>query len=138
MSPALLFQSLRWRLLHNALALMLARSWWRGVIIVSVCAFIWIMLFGLSWFGFHELRTRPEWRISLEGHLIERPFDLFFLALTALLTISTSIILYSSLFAGTGEPILAGDAGVLGRTHLRLQISGAAVPASAEGVRAGR
>src|SRR6266498_2780699 len=103
-SPALLFQSLRWRLMRNGLSLMLAHSWWRLVIIINVCAVILGLLFTLSWYGFHELKVR--WNIPLEQVLIERLFDVFFFTLTILLTLSTSIILYSSLFAGTESQFL--------------------------------
>src|SRR5436190_16965243 len=98
-TPALVFQNLRLRLMRNGLALLLAQSWWRAATIVYVCAFIWILLFALSWYGFYELRTRPEWKIPLEQSLIELLFDLFFLTLTIFLVFSTSIILYSSLFS---------------------------------------
>src|SRR5262249_48955811 len=97
-TPALLFQNLRWRLMPNGFSLLIANSWWRVITIVGVCAFIWSVLFALSWYGFHELKTR--WDIKIQQALIETIFDLFFFTLTILLTISTSIILYSSLFAG--------------------------------------
>lgn len=105
-TPALAFQRLRFRLIRNGLALLLAQSWWRAATIVFVCGFIWIALFGLSWFGFYELRTRPEWKIPLEQSLIELLFDLFFLTLTVFLVFSTSIILYSSLFASSESRFL--------------------------------
>jgi ABC-2 type transport system permease protein len=97
-SPALLLQNLRWTLLRNSLVILLRRSWLRVATIAYCCAFIWIMLFGLSWFGFHELRTR--WRFPLEGQVLELLFDIFFFMLTILLIFSTGIILYSGLFAG--------------------------------------
>ncbi len=103
-SPSLLFHGLRWRMTHNSLSLMLAHSWWRGAIIVWVCAFIWSLLFALSWYGFHELKTR--WDIRIQEMFIELLFDLFFFTLTILLTISTAIILYSSLFAGAETQFL--------------------------------
>ncbi len=97
-SPALLFQNLRWRLFRNSLTILLAQSWWRVVTIIFCCLVIWIFLFGLSWYGFHELRVR--WNIPLDEGLIELLFDVFFFMLTLLLIFSTGIILYSSLFAG--------------------------------------
>lgn len=103
-SPALLFRSLRWRLMRNGLSLTLAHSWWRAATIVYVCAVLWALLFALSWWGFHELKTR--WDIRIEQVLIERLFNLFFFTLTILLTLSTSIILYSSLFASTESQFL--------------------------------
>lgn len=95
--PALLFTGLRYRLMRNGLMLLLARSWWRVATILYVCAVIWGVLFTLSWYGFHELKTR--WDIKIQQMLIETVFDMFFFSLMILLTISTSIILYSSLFA---------------------------------------
>lgn len=105
-SPALLFQSLRWRLLRNSLTLLIGQSWWRLATIVYCCVIIWVFLFGLSWYGFHELHVR--WDFPLDKGLIELVFDLFFFTLTILLTFSTGIILYSSLFAGNeGQFLLA-------------------------------
>ena len=105
-SPSLLFQSLRWRLFRNSMSILLAQSWWRVVTIIYCCLVIWVFLFSLSWYGFHELRVR--WNIPLEQNLIELLFDVFFFTLTILLIFSTGIILYSSLFAGTeGQFLLA-------------------------------
>ena len=103
-SPDLLFQNLRWRLMRNGLSLMLAHSWWRLAAIIFVCAVIWVVLFLLSWYAFHELKVR--WNIPLEQNLVELIFDVFFFTLTILLTFSTCIILYSSLFAGTESQFL--------------------------------
>ncbi|MSQ95184.1 MAG: hypothetical protein EXR98_11600 [Gemmataceae bacterium] len=105
-SPALLFQALRWRVFRNSLTIVLAQSWWRVATILFSCALIWAFLFALSWYGFHELKTSPQWRIPLEGSLVERVFDAFFLTLTILLTFSTGIILYSSLFAAAESQFL--------------------------------
>jgi ABC-2 type transport system permease protein len=98
-SPALLLQNLRWRLFRNSLTILLTKSWWRAATIAYCCAIIWAFLFTLSWYGFHELKTRPEWHIPLEQNLIVLLFDVFFLTLALLLVFSTGIILYSSLFA---------------------------------------
>ena len=59
-SPALLFQDLRWRLFRNSLRLLIAQSGWRIATIIYCCLVIWVFLFGLSWYGFHQLKTRPE------------------------------------------------------------------------------
>ena len=103
-SPTLLFQSLRWRLFRNSLTILLMQSWWRVVTILYCCMIIWVFLFVLSWYGFHELRVR--WHIPLERSLIELLFDLFFFTLTILLIFSTGIILYSSLFVGAESQFL--------------------------------
>lgn len=105
-SPALLFQGLRWRLFRNSMTILLAQSWWRVATILFSCALIWAFLFALSWYGFHELKTAPQWRIPLEVSLVESIFDIFFLTLTILLTFSTGIILYSSLFAASESQFL--------------------------------
>ena len=107
-APAMLFQNLRWRLFRNSLSLLMAHSWLRLYTIAICCAFIWTFLFTLSWYGFHELNTRPEWRFQLKGNLIELVFTWFFFTLTILLIFSTGIILYSALFAGPeSEALLA-------------------------------
>src|SRR5438445_728627 len=107
-SPALLFQTLRWRLFRNSMTILLAQSWWRIATIIYCCAVIWVFLFTLSWYAFHQLKTQPTWKIPLDGYLIEYLFDAFFFTLTILLTFSTGIILYSSLFAGAeGNFLLA-------------------------------
>lgn len=105
-SPALLFQNLRWRLFRNSLTILLAQSWWRVLTILYCCAVVWGFLFALSWYGFHQLKTQPTWRVPLDGNLVEVIFDAFFLTLTVLLTFSTGIILYSSLFAATESQFL--------------------------------
>ena len=103
-SPALLFQHLRWRLFRNSMTILLSQSWWRIVTIGYVCALIWAFLFTVSWYGFHDLKTR--WNFPLEGNLLEFLFDFFFFVLTVLLIFSTGIILYSSLFAGAESQFL--------------------------------
>jgi ABC-2 type transport system permease protein len=105
-SPALVLQNLRLRLFRNSLNLLLTKSWWRAATIAYCCAIIWAFLFALSWYGFHQLKTRPEWRIPLEQNLILLLFDIFFVTLGVLLTFSTGIILYSSLFAGAETQFL--------------------------------
>ena len=97
-SHGLLFQNLRWRLMRNSLALLMVNSWLRIYTIGVCCLFIWLFLFSLSWYGFHELKTR--WSIRIDDILIERVFEWFFLTLTMLLIFSTGLILYSALFAG--------------------------------------
>src|SRR5262249_50177582 len=101
-----LFQSLRWRLFRNSMAILLAQAWWRLLTIAYCCIIIWVFLFLLSWYGFHELRVR--WSFPLDRGLIELLFDIFFLTLAILLIFSSGIILYSSLFSGMeGQFLLA-------------------------------
>jgi ABC-2 type transport system permease protein len=105
-SPTLLFQNLRWHLFRNSMTILIAQSWWRVVTIIFCCLVIWVFMFTLSWYGFHELRTRRGWEIPLEQNLIELLFDVFFFTLTVLLIFSTGIILYSSLFVGAESQFL--------------------------------
>ncbi len=104
MSPAILFQKLRFRLAGNAFSLLWNHAWWRIVIMGYCCAVLWGFLFLLSSHGFHELKTR--WNIPLQQSLIDLPFDMFFFTLTILLIFSTGLILYSSLFAGRESEFL--------------------------------
>jgi ABC-2 type transport system permease protein len=103
-SPSLFFQSLRWQLFRNSMTILLGQSWLRVATIAYCCVFVWGFLFGLSWYGFHELRTR--WSFDLEGTLIELLFDIFFFTLTILLIFSSGIILFSSLFSGPESEFL--------------------------------
>ena len=96
-SPALLFRRLRLQLLRNSLRAMMERSQLRFVTIILCSLIIWAFLFAVSWKGFHELRV--TWDVMLNGKLLALVFDFLFFALTLLLTFSTAIILYSSLFS---------------------------------------
>jgi ABC-2 type transport system permease protein len=103
-NAALLFRRLRWRLLRNSARAMMERSLLRLLTILVCSLVIWGLLFGLSWVGFHELRVR--WDVMLTGKLMLTVFDFMFLALTIMLTFSTAIILYSSLFSAPESSFL--------------------------------
>lgn len=103
-SPSLYFQQVRWHQLRNACLQMFAHSWMRLFTILLCSGVIWGMLFAASWRGFHELKTR--WDVPLDLHLIELVFDLMFFTLAMLLTFSTGIILYSSLFQSAESAFL--------------------------------
>lgn len=105
MSPALLFQSLRWRLFCNSLSLLMGQSRLRLATILYCCLVIWVLLFGISWYGFYELRTRWDF-VKLDSTLVENIFALFFGTLTVMLIFSTGIILYSALFSSTESQFL--------------------------------
>jgi len=94
---ALLFRRLRWQMLRNSIQVMMERSLVRVITILICSLVIWGLLFAVSWKGFHELRVR--WDVMLNGKLLATIFDFLFLALTIMLTFSTAIILYSSLFS---------------------------------------
>src|SRR5947209_2323681 len=104
MSPTLLFQHLRWRLLHNSMRLLMAQSLVRVLTIVAISVLIWGLIFGLTWAGLHELKTRGE--VDLDLRVMELILDLLFLTLSVMLTFSTGIILYSSLFASAESQFL--------------------------------
>jgi ABC-2 type transport system permease protein len=103
-NPALLFQTLRWRLLCNALRVMLRQSLLRIFTIVLCSVIVWGGVFVLAYFGFRELKYR--WRVPLDLEIIGGTFDLMFMVLTVLLIFSTAIILYSSLFASAETSFL--------------------------------
>jgi ABC-2 type transport system permease protein len=96
-APAQLFHRLRWWQLRNAARLLLERSLARVVTVLVCSLIIWGLLFGASWKGFHELHR--TWNVLLNGNILATLFDFMFLALTVMLTFSTAIILYSSLFS---------------------------------------
>jgi ABC-2 type transport system permease protein len=103
-SSALLFRHLRLRLLRNSLRVMMERSLLRVITILLCSLIIWGLLFIASWRGFHDLRV--TWDVMLNGKLLATLFDFLFLALTLMLTFSTAIILYSSLFASAETSFL--------------------------------
>src|SRR6516225_1217450 len=104
MHPTLLFQKLRWRLLGNSLRLLLAHSLIRVATIFACSLLIWALIFALSWTGFHELRVR--WNVDPDLRTIELVLNLLFLTLSVMLTFSTGIILYSSLFVSPESQFL--------------------------------
>jgi ABC-2 type transport system permease protein len=103
-TPTVYFQHLRWHLLRNSSLQMLKVSWLRLLTIIFCSSIIWCLLFFSSWRGFFELKTR--WEVPLDLHLIELVFDLMFFTLALLLTFSTGIILYSSLFSSAESAFL--------------------------------
>ncbi len=105
MSPALLFQALRWRLFCNSLGLLFNTSWLRPLTVLYCCLIIWALLFGLTWFAFREVKTRfPEF--ALDSNVVENTLALLFCILTMFLIFSCGIILYSGLFASTESQFL--------------------------------
>jgi ABC-2 type transport system permease protein len=102
--PTLVFQRLRWQLLRNALHLLLAHSLLRLFTIFACSILIWGLVFAMSFAGFHELRAR--WHVDLDLRIIDTVLALLFLTLSVMLTFSTGIILYSSLFASAESQFL--------------------------------
>ena len=88
-------RTLRWRLARNNLALILAGSSLRVVMIAVCSAIFWAGLFFLFFGGFQFLSKYFE---HLAGEFVEYIFGLFFLSLLTALIFSTGIILYTGLF----------------------------------------
>jgi ABC-2 type transport system permease protein len=97
------FQHLRWRLLCNNAATTVRGSPVRVIVIVACCMLIWGTLFAGSVGGFVLLQQD---RIPQRGDLVGVVLNLMFLALAILLTFSTAIILYSSLFSAAETAFL--------------------------------
>jgi ABC-2 type transport system permease protein len=104
MSPTLVFNQLRWQVLRNSMRQLMAHSLIRLITILLCSLLIWGLVFGLSWAGFRELRVR--WSVDLDLRIIELVLDMMFLTLSVMLTFSTGIILYSSLFASPESQFL--------------------------------
>ncbi len=103
--PARLLQWLRWRQLRNSMGVVFRQSAVRTLTVVLCSAFIWLSVFGLSYFGFLSLKQK-NWDFPLDGQIMVLLFNLMFLTLTVLLIFSTALILYSSLFASAETTFL--------------------------------
>src|SRR5262249_47986356 len=95
-SPRWLFHHLRWRLLRNNFRRISDHSAIRVITILLCSLAVWALVFWVSYEGFHFLNEKG---ISLRGAITGTLFDLLFLSLGVMLVFSSSIILYSSLFA---------------------------------------
>jgi ABC-2 type transport system permease protein len=95
-SQPYLFQTLRWRLVRNAGALLFANSRVRLVSIIFCSLLVAGTLFAGAYEGFDFLRVKE---FPFSGRLIGTVFDFLFLALAILLVFSGGLILYGSLFA---------------------------------------
>ena len=91
------FQKLRWRTASNGLRLLRERSLVRIITIFFCSLLVWVSLFAISYFSFHEMRV--QWKLPLNHMLLEFLLDTLFLSLMLLLIFSTGIIVYSSLFS---------------------------------------
>jgi ABC-2 type transport system permease protein len=92
----LLFQRLRWRLLRNAAGAMTHYRSMRLATIALCSLLVWGAVFAISVEAFAFLRTKD---LLIGGTIIGMVLDFLFLFLAVMLTVSTGIILYSSLFA---------------------------------------
>ncbi len=89
------FRKLRVMQSHNALRQLLATNPVRILTILGTSLFLASFVFGLSYFGFHELEDN---RVPFKGLIVSGLFDVLFLTLGSMLLLSTGIILYASLF----------------------------------------
>jgi ABC-2 type transport system permease protein len=99
LEPSALLGRLAWRLFRNGLGITLRQSTVRIVMISALSSVIWLFVFFVGLEGFAFLQT--QWPLS--GDMLGSLFDMMFFALGILLTFSTGIMLYTSLFTGA-EP----------------------------------
>jgi ABC-2 type transport system permease protein len=100
----MLFQRLRWRLLHNAWRALVGQSMVRPLTILLCSAVVWAFVFGVSLAGFQFLRddVKLNPRLEIFGLLL----DTLFFALGVLLLFSSGLILYGSLFTAAETAFL--------------------------------
>lgn len=96
-----IFQKLRGRLLRNGIRQILQRSLRLTTILVSSLV-IWVFVFAVGLAGFAAVQVQ----VPLTGEIVGTLFDLLFLALAVMLTFSSAIILYSSLFTSSEAAFL--------------------------------
>lgn len=113
-NEARVLQDLRWRMFRNSLDVMLRQSFIRVFTILLCCLVIWGTLFIISYYGFMELRT--QWKLSLKETPIAILFNASFVVLSILLTFSTGIILFSSLYGSREGTFLLSSP--LGEDHI--------------------
>src|SRR5262249_32681068 len=92
-TPPLLFQRLRGRLLTNSGRVLLRASGLRVFTILVFSVLVWGCVFAASWSGLQFMRVRGMPAALLED-IIGTLLDLFFLSLTLMLVFSGGIILY--------------------------------------------
>jgi ABC-2 type transport system permease protein len=100
---ALLFLSLRRRLLRNGLHSLLGSSAVRPLTILLCSVVVWAFVFGVSLEGFTFLKLQ---KLAPTDRLVGIILDLMFLSLGVLLVFSTGLILYGSLFASAETAFL--------------------------------
>lgn len=96
---AQVFQKIRLRMMWTTLRQVLAESRFRAVVVTCVSLIFWVGLFVLFAEGFLFLRTALD-NAALRVQTVQAVYNVFFLALTAMLTLSAAIIAYGNLFRG--------------------------------------
>lgn len=94
-----LFQRVRWRMIRTSLRQMLAESRFRAAVVTIVSLIFWVGLFVLFSEGFVFLRSALD-NGALRAQTVQAIYNVFFLALTVMLTLSSAIISYGNLFRG--------------------------------------
>lgn len=92
---AKVFRRLRTTLLRNSLRVALQSGRVRVFTMVGTSALVAAFVFGLAYYGFHELFA---FKVPVKGQVISFLYDLMFFTLGGMLLFSTGIILYASLF----------------------------------------
>jgi ABC-2 type transport system permease protein len=95
-AQTLLFQKLRSLLVRNTLRVLIQESPIRLATILLASLLIWGGLYAASAWGFSYLQ---EEQVPFSARIVGTLFDFLFVALALMLFFSTSLILYSSLFA---------------------------------------
>lgn len=96
---AAVFQRWRARMLLTMLRQTLTQSRFRAIVVTIVSLVFWVGLFVLFSEGFVFLRTALD-NGALRAQTVQAIYNIFFLALTIMLTLSSAIIAYGSLFRG--------------------------------------
>jgi ABC-2 type transport system permease protein len=92
---AAVFRRLRYATLRNALGVALKSGRVKLFTMVSTSLLVAAFVFGLAYYGFHELFA---YKVPVKGLVIGWLYDLMFFTLGVMLLFSTGIILYASLF----------------------------------------
>jgi ABC-2 type transport system permease protein len=96
---ARLFHGLRWRMMVTGMRQMLAEARFRAAVVTVVSLIFWVGLFVLFAEGFVFLRSALD-NGGLRAQTVQAIYNVFFLALTVMLTLSSAIISYGNLFRG--------------------------------------
>jgi ABC-2 type transport system permease protein len=102
-APQIVFYRLRSRLLRNSARLLVQQSMMRILTFAAISVLVSGFVFGISLEGFRYLQT---FGLVALNSVIGLIFDLLFLVMIVMLLFSTSLILYSSLFASAEAQFL--------------------------------
>jgi ABC-2 type transport system permease protein len=92
-----MFLSLRRRLFHNTVYVLIRRNRLRLLLVAVLTLTIWGGLYAMFQEGFGFLRSL-EAQVPISLHIIKLLFGLFFLSLMGLMIFSTGLLLYGSMF----------------------------------------